>query len=154
MARLLIANRNVMDQHNSRSQQNGFTLLELLVVIAILGVLVSIVAPRFFGQISKSEVQAVRTQIDSLEKAVDAYRLDMGSLPSTADGLNALIQRPTNAKQWRGPYLKRALPADPWGNAYVYRVPGKKSDYEILSYGKDGQPGGDGDNADISNETL
>ena len=137
-----------------KNKHAGFTLLELLVVVMILGVLVSIVAPRYFSQVAKSEVQAARAQIDLLEKAVEAYRLDVGSPPSTADGLNALYQRPSSAKQWRGPYLKKSLPVDPWGNNYSYRNPGQNSDFEIVSYGKDGQPGGDGDNADISSETL
>lgn len=123
-------------------------------VVMIIGILVGLVAPRFFSQVGKSEVQAARAQIDSLEKALETYRLDVGSLPSLSDGLNALVQKPSNAKQWRGPYLKKGVPMDPWGNPYVYRVPGKTFEFAILSYGKDGQPGGEGDNADLSSESL
>jgi general secretion pathway protein G len=132
----------------------GFTLLELLVVVMIIGVLVGLVAPRFFSQVGKSEVQVARAQIDSLEKAIETYRLDAGALPSLSDGLNALVERPVGAKQWRGPYLRKGIPLDPWGNRYLYRVPGKTFEFAIVSLGKDGQPGGEGDNADLSSESF
>lgn len=132
-------------------EARGFTLLELLVVVAIIGLLVGYVAPRYFGQIGKSEVTTAKAQIDALDKALDQYRLDTGRYPTTELGLNALIQRPQDEPKWNGPYLKKAVPLDPWGKAYVYRAPGETGDFDILSLGKDGQPGGTGENADISN---
>jgi general secretion pathway protein G len=134
----------------------GFTLLELLVVVMILGILVGLVGPKYFSHVGKSEIQVARAQIDSLEKALEAYRLDMGSLPSSTDGLESLVAKPssTNSKNWRGPYLRRAIPLDPWGNAYIYRSPGAKFEFEIISLGKDGKSGGDGDNADLSSDNL
>lgn len=129
----------------------GFTLLELLVVIAIIGLLAGYVAPRYFGQIGKSEVSAARAQMDALEKALDQYRLDTGRYPSNELGLNALLQRPSNEPKWNGPYLKRAVPLDPWGKPYHYKSPGERGDFDLISYGKDGQPGGSGENADITN---
>lgn len=116
----------------------GFTLLELLVVIVIIGLLAGYVAPRYFSQVGKSEVQVARAQIDALEKAVDQYRLDNRRYPTSEEGL-AAIQ----------PYLKKTLPNDPWGRPYVYRVPGEKSEYDVISYGRDGKPGGTGEDADI-----
>jgi len=129
----------------------GFTLLELLVVVAIIGLLVGYVAPRYFGQIGKSEVTTTKAQIDALEKALDQYRLDTGRYPSTELGLNTLVQRPQNEPKWNGPYLKKAVPLDPWGKPYLYKAPGEKDDFDIVSYGKDGQPGGSGENSDITN---
>jgi general secretion pathway protein G len=129
----------------------GFTLLELLVVVAIIGLLAGIVAPRYFGQLGKSEVSAAKAQIDALEKALDQFRLDTGHYPSNEQGLGALNERPQNEPKWSGPYLKKAVPADPWGNAFVYRRPGQKGDYDLISYGKDGRPGGSGEDADITN---
>lgn len=129
----------------------GFTLLELLVVVAIIGLLVGYVAPRYFGQVGKSEITTAKAQIDALEKALDQYRLDTGRYPSTETGLNALVQRPQNEPRWNGPYLKKAVPLDPWGKPYAYKSPGERGDYDIVSFGKDGQPGGSGENADITN---
>jgi general secretion pathway protein G len=129
----------------------GFTLLELLVVVAIIGLLVGIVAPRYFGQLGKSEVNVARAQIDALDKALDQYRLDLGRYPSTEDGLNALVERPQNEPKWKGPYLRKAVPADPWGHPFAYRAPGQNRDYDLLSYGRDGKPGGADENADITN---
>ncbi|PIX74912.1 MAG: type II secretion system protein GspG [Rhodocyclales bacterium CG_4_10_14_3_um_filter_68_10] len=129
----------------------GFTLLELLVVIVIIGLLAGYVAPRYFGQIGKSEVGLARAQIDALDKALDQFRLDVGSYPSTETGLNALVTRPANQPKWAGPYLKKAVPPDPWGNPYHYRYPGEHGEYGLFSYGKDGQPGGAGEGVDITN---
>ncbi|HCX32343.1 MAG TPA: type II secretion system protein GspG [Rhodocyclaceae bacterium] len=129
----------------------GFTLLELLVVIVIIGLLAGYVAPRYFGQIGKSEVGLARAQIDALDKALDQFRLDVGSYPSTETGLNALVTRPANQPKWAGPYLKKAVPPDPWGNPYHYRYPGEHGEYDLFSYGKDGQPGGTGEGVDITN---
>lgn len=131
--------------------QFGFTLLELLVVVAIIGLLASYVGPRYFQQIGKSEVKTARAQIDAFEKALDAYRLDIGHLPTSESGLAALVTRPANEPKWAGPYLKKAAPPDPWGNPYVYRQPGEHGDLDLFSYGKDGRPGGTGENEDITN---
>lgn len=132
-------------------KNTGFTLLELLVVIAIIGLLAAYVGPRYFSQIGKSETTVTRAQIGSFENALDQYRLDVGRYPATEQGLNALIASPGNNQKWNGPYLKKEVPNDPWGHSYVYRSPGSKGEYDILSYGKDGQPGGAGEAADISN---
>lgn len=133
------------------SGQSGFTLLELLVVVVIIGLLVGYVGPRYFGQIGKSEVTTAKAQIDALEKALDQYRLDTGHYPTTESGLAALVNRPTSEPKWNGPYLRKDVPLDPWGKAYVYKQPGERGDYDVLSYGKDGQPGGTGENADLTN---
>ena len=129
----------------------GFTLLELLVVVVIIGLLAGLVAPRYFGQVGKSEVNVAKAQLDALEKALDQYRLDTGHYPSAEVGLDALINRPADEPKWNGPYLRKSVPLDPWGKPYMYRVPGQKGDFDVLSYGKDGQPGGTGENADILN---
>ena len=130
----------------------GFTLLELLVVVVIIGLLAGFVAPRYFGQVGKSEVNAAKAQIDALGKALDQYRLDTGNYPSPELGLKALVDRPPNEPKWNGPYLRNAVPLDPWGKPYVYKVPGEKGvDFDLVSYGKDGQPGGTGEAGDITN---
>jgi general secretion pathway protein G len=118
-------------------RQRGFTLLELLVVIVIIGLLAGYVAPKYFSQVGKSETQVARAQIDALEKALDHYRLDNRRYPTSEEGLAAV-----------GPYLKKAVPMDPWGRAYVYRTT-TKGDFELFSYGRDGKSGGTGDDADI-----
>jgi len=133
-----------------RSSGRGFTLLELLVVILIIGLLTGIVAPRFLGQVSKSEVTAARAQLDALDKALQGYRMDTGRYPTTAQGLRALVQQPPDEPRWRGPYLQGDVPADPWGSTYQYRVPGAAGkEFDLLSYGKDRTAGGSGDDADI-----
>jgi general secretion pathway protein G len=129
----------------------GFTLLELLVVMVIIGLLAGFVAPRFFAQIGKSETKTARAQIDSLEKALDQYRLDLGRYPSNEQGLAALNERPAGETRWAGPYLKKQLPQDPWARPYIYRFPGEHGEYDLFSYGKDGQPGGSGDAEDVVN---
>ncbi|WP_087037299.1 type II secretion system major pseudopilin GspG [Oceanisphaera profunda] len=130
-------------------KQRGFTLLELLVVLVVLGLLAGIVAPKYFGQLGRSEVKVASAQIEGLAKALDLYRLDMGRYPSTEQGLNALVIAPNNELKWGGPYLQKQVPQDPWGISYIYRSPGEYGDYDLLSLGKDGQPGGDNENADI-----
>jgi general secretion pathway protein G len=132
-------------KHSSR----GFTLLEVLVVLVIIGLLAGFVAPRYFAQIGKSEVKVARAQIDALEKALDQYRLDVGHYPTTEQGLAALMARPEGEARWQGPYLKKAVPADPWGRPYIYTSPGAKAEYDVISYGKDGRPGGTGEDEDI-----
>jgi general secretion pathway protein G len=129
----------------------GFTLLELLVVVVIIGLLAGFVAPRYFGQVGKSELAVAKAQIDALEKALDQYRLDTGRYPPTELGLTALVDKPAAEPKWAGPYLRKAVPLDPWGKPYMYKVPGEKGDFDLVSLGKDGQPGGSGEAADISN---
>lgn len=129
----------------------GFTLLELLVVVVIIGLLASFVAPRYFSQVGKSEIQVARAQIDALEKALDQYRLDTRRYPTTDDGLKTLLQRPAAEPFWNGPYLRKTVPLDPWGRPYMYRMPGTNGDFDLVSYGKDGRPGGSGEDADLGN---
>lgn len=135
----------------SRRRGHGFTLLELLVVMVIIGLLASLVAPRYFGQVGKSQVKVAKAQIDALEKALEQYRLDTGRFPSQQDGLQSLVAAPAGEPAWDGPYLKKAVPLDPWGHPFVYQEPGERAEIDLLSYGKDGRPGGTGENADITN---
>ena len=132
-------------------RRRGFTLLELMVVMVIIGLLAAYVAPRYFSQVGKSETQLARAQIDALEKALDQYRADTGHYPSTEQGLAALTDRPSNEPRWGGPYLKKAVPADPWGRPYVYKYPGEHSELDISTLGRDGRPGGSGDSTDVGN---
>jgi general secretion pathway protein G len=134
-----------------KRKQGGFTLLELLVVMVIIGLLVGYVGPKYFAQIGKAETKTAKSQIDALGKALDQYRLDTGHYPSTEQGLNALVTKPANENKWDGPYLTKALPADPWSRPYLYKSPGEHGDYDLFSYGKDGQPGGSSDAADVVN---
>lgn len=129
----------------------GFTLLELLVVMVIIGLLTGYVGPKYFSQIGKSETKAARAQIDALGKALDQFRLDTGHYPTMDEGLAALVARPGNEPKWDGPYLTKDVPADPWGYPYLFRIPGEHGEYDLLSYGKDGQSGGTGDAADVTN---
>ena len=130
--------------------KRGFTLLELLVVILIIGLLTGIVAPRFLGQISRSEATTARAQLDAFDKALQAYRVDTGRFPSTGQGLRALVSQPADEPRWRGPYLRDEIPLDPWGTSYQYRNPGTNGkDYDLLSFGSDRAQGGTGDGADI-----
>lgn len=135
----------------SATRAAGFTLLELLVVMVIIGMLASFVAPKFFAQIGKSQTKTARAQIDALEKALDQYRLDIGRYPTSEQGLAALNERPAGETKWSGPYLKKTVPMDPWSHAYLYKNPGEHGEYDLFSYGKDGQPGGTGEAEDITN---
>lgn len=134
------------------SPARGFTLLELLVVVAIIGLLAAYVGPKYFGQLGKSEQALAKAQIESFHRALASYRLDVGAFPSTEEGLNALMVKGSAVAKWSGPYLSKPVPPDPWGKPYIYRVPGARSDYDLLSYGKDGQSGGTGDAADVGGE--
>lgn len=129
----------------------GFTLLELLVVIAIIGLLAAYVGPKYFSHIDHSERSLAKTQIEAFGKALDTFRIDLGRYPTTEEGLNALLVKPNDAANWRGPYMQKAIPLDPWGMPYMYRSPGTQNDYDLLAYGKDRQPGGADDAADIGN---
>jgi general secretion pathway protein G len=119
--------------------------------MVIIGLLAGYVGPKYFSQIGKSEIKVARAQIDALGKALDQYRLDNGYYPSTEQGLASLITRPANEAKWDGPYLQKNVPADPWGNPYVFVMPGEHGEFDLLSYGKDGKPGGEGEAGDITN---
>ena len=127
----------------------GFTLLELLVVMVIIGLLAGFVGPKLFAQIGKSEVKVARAQIEALSKGLDQYRIDTGHYPNSEQGLGALVVRPAQEQNWSGPYLAKAVPKDPWGRDYQYAFPGQHGEYDLQSYGRDGKPGGDGEDADI-----
>jgi general secretion pathway protein G len=134
-----------------RRGEAGFTLVEILVVITIIGLIMAIVGPRVLNYLGESKVKAAKIQIESFSSALDLYYLDMGRYPASSDGLTALVQRPGNAQEWNGPYLKGGVvPNDPWGHPYVYRSPVERAPYEIVSFGADGQEGGSGTAADIS----
>ena len=135
----------------TRHRHRGFTLLELLVVMVIIGLLAAYVGPKYFSQVGKSEVKTARAQIVAFEKSLEQYRLDVGAYPTTEQGLAALVAKPANVAKWDGPYLAKAVPLDPWGHAYVYKSPGDHGDVDLISLGRDGQPGGEGLDADIGN---
>jgi general secretion pathway protein G len=128
----------------------GFTLIELLVVLVIIGLLAALVGPSLYQRISPAKESAARAQIENFATALDGYLVDIGRYPSTQEGLNALRAKPEGLDKWKGPYLKKEIPLDPWGQAYVYRAPGRSGGYEIVSYGADGREGGDAENADIA----
>jgi general secretion pathway protein G len=131
--------------------RRGFTLIEILVVIVVIAILASLVAPNIFQNVGTAKEATARSQIEMLGAALDAYRLDNGSYPTTAAGLDALNQKPVESTNWRGPYLRKAVPLDPWRHPYVYKSPGDVNprSYDLISYGADGQPGGENENADI-----
>ncbi len=120
--------------------------------MVIIGLLAGFVAPRYFAQVGKSQVKVARAQIDALDKALDQFRLDVGRYPTSEEGLQALVAQPNGEPSWAGPYLKKGVPADPWGRPYVYQQPGTHGgDFDLQSYGKDGRPGGNGEDADLTN---
>ena len=143
-------NRNLNIQKFRRRAGRGFTLLELLVVMVIIGLLAGIVAPQYFSQLGKSNAKVAKAQIESFGQALDQYRLDVGQYPNGEQGLIALRAAPSNTPKWAGPYLKRDIPVDPWGNAYLYKAPGQHGEYDLVSQGSDAAPGGTGEAADVT----
>jgi len=131
------------------SDTRGFTLIELLVVMVIVGLLVALVGPRVFPKLGKGKQAAAKAQIELLGQTLDHFRLDVGRYPSTQEGLNALVTNP-GIENWEGPYLKKALPNDPWGKPYHYQAPGTHGEYDLFSYGRDGSAGGEGEDRDVA----
>lgn len=128
--------------HRVSSPEAGFTLIEVLIVLAIIGMIAGLVGPRVLGYLSGSKIKAARVQIEALYSAVDLFYLDTGRYPTANEGLNALIKKPSSVQQWNGPYLKAGdVPKDPWGNSYLYKIPGKNEAYTILSTGPEGREG-------------
>ena len=137
------------EESRYRMNRKGFTLIELLVVMVILAMLAAIVGPKLFTKVGKGKQSAAKTQIEMLGQALDSYRLDTGRYPTTSQGLKALEENPGD-QGWDGPYLKKALPVDPWKNPYQYQSPGTHSEYDLFSYGADGAQGGEGENQDVN----
>ena len=135
----------------TRKHTGGFTLMELLVVLAILGLLMSLVGPQVLNQLGGAKTKTAGIQIKDLEQALEMYKLDVGRFPSTSEGLEALVKKPGNATGWNGPDLKSDVPQDPWNNDYQYKYPGEKGELDIFTYGANGSPGGDGEDADVGN---
>jgi len=128
--------------------QEGFTLIELMVVMVILGLLAALVGPKLFSQVGKSKTKTAKAQIELFSTSLDTFRLDMDRYPGNEEGLRALRVNP-GLKQWQGPYIKKEIPLDPWHREYVYKIPGDHDDYDLLSYGADGAPGGEGEDQDV-----
>ena len=139
-----------MNSQKKRRGDAGVTLIEMLVVVSIIALFAALVAPSMFQQGDKARVVAARVQINNFEQALTQYKLSTGMFPTTEQGLEALRSKPANVNQWEGPYLRKEIPLDPWGHPYLYKYPGDHGEEpDIISYGLDGQPGGDGLNADI-----
>jgi general secretion pathway protein G len=136
---------------NRNKKESGITLIELLVVMVIIAMFATIVGQRLFRNVEKARQTTAKAQISEFEGVLDAFRLDIGRYPTTEEGLQSLRARPGNTDRWDGPYLKKDVPVDPWQRPYVYRFPGQHGDYDLYSLGADGQEGGDGDNADVTN---
>ncbi len=139
-----------MNRYSSAASNNrGFTLIEILIVVTILGLLIGLVGPKMFGKVGKSKQKAAKAQISMFETALDTYRLDIGKYPTSDMGLNVLREKPSELKKWDGPYLPKEIPLDPWGNEYVYQAPGEHGEFDLISLGADGQPGGEGEDMDV-----
>ncbi|MCS1406877.1 MAG: Type II secretion system protein G [Verrucomicrobia subdivision 3 bacterium] len=136
-------------EQTQRNQQRsqGFTLVEMLLVLVILAALAAVVVPKFAGRSKQAKVTAAKTEIATLETALDSFEVDNGYYPKGGGGLADLVIQPSNAPDWRGPYIKRGVPKDPWGNDYIYEYPGRRNTggYDLSSYGPDGRAGGDDD---------
>jgi general secretion pathway protein G len=131
--------------------ESGFTLVEILVVLVIIGLLAALVGPNIMKSGDKGRIATTKAQIANLEAALDTFRLDIGRYPNSQEGLQALQERPAGVDRWDGPYLKKAVPSDGWGHPFVYKSPGDKGPFDIVSHGADGVAGGDQEKADITN---
>ena len=136
-------------KENTWRKKQGFTLIELLIVIIIIGLLAALVGPKLFGKVSVAKLKATKAQIELFGTALDALRLDVGRYPTTEEGLKALREKPTDMNAWKGPYLPKEIPVDPWGRPYIYKAPGEHGEYDLISLGLDGAEGGEGENQDI-----
>jgi len=141
----------VSENKRNKNGQGGFTLMELLVVLAILGLLMSLVGPRVLNQLGGAKTKTAAIQIKDLEQALEMYKLDVGRFPTTSEGLAALTTKPGGATGWNGPYLKSDVPVDPWKREYHYKYPGEHGELDIFTYGQNGSPGGEGEDADVGN---
>jgi general secretion pathway protein G len=142
--------RQLHNKHKRHYKQTGFTLLELLVVLGIIAMLAGLVGPQVMKHMGESKIKAAKVQIEDLAQTLDMYKLDVGSYPTSEQGLNALIESPDGAQRWNGPYLRKAkIPLDPWNNEYKYTSPGEHGKFDIVSYGADGKEGGDGEDKDL-----
>ncbi len=130
-------------------KKQGFTLIELLIVIIIIGLLAALVGPKLFGKVSVAKLSAAKAQIELFGTALDALRLDVGRYPTTEEGLKALREKPSDMNAWKGPYLPKEIPLDPWRRPYIYKAPGDHGEYDLISLGLDGAEGGEGENQDI-----
>lgn len=137
------------DRQGPYSGTRGFTLIELIAVVFIIGMLAALVSPSFFGKVEQSRMKAAQAQIELFGAALDQFRLDVGRYPTTSEGLAALRAGSAGSDRWRGPYLRKEIPKDPWGREFVYMSPGEHEEYEIISHGADGSSGGEGDSGDI-----
>jgi general secretion pathway protein G len=140
-----------MRRHRDRNQQAGITLLELLVVMVIIALFATLVGTRLWKNVASAKTTTAKAQIETFENAIEQFRLDVGRLPTQEEGLQALRVRPpsVDTSKWNGPYLQKEIPPDPWGNAYVYRMPGQHGEFDVLSYGRDGREGGEGEDGDV-----
>jgi general secretion pathway protein G len=146
----LLASRRRREPETAAARQGGVTLIELLVVVTIIALFAALVGPRLFQHVGRSRTTAARAQINSFQTALGIYKLDTAQFPTTEQGLAALRVQPEGVERWDGPYLPQDAPDDPWGHPYVYRYPGEHGDEpDVISLGADGQPGGEGENADI-----
>lgn len=134
----------------TRQRYTGFTLMELLIVLVIIGLLAALVGPTVYQRIKPAKQSAARAQIENFMTGLDNFYIDVNRYPTAQEGLKILRIKPDGTDRWKGPYLKKEIPEDPWGNAYIYRSPGRNDGYEIISYGADGREGGEGDNQDIN----
>lgn len=134
----------------TRHKLSGFTMMELLIVLVIIGLLAALVGPALYQRIAPAKQSVARAQIENFMTALDSYFVDTGRFPTAQQGLQALRLRPENEARWQGPYLKKEIPADPWGNPFVYRSPGRNGGYELLSLGADGREGGEAENHDVT----
>jgi general secretion pathway protein G len=133
-----------------KQKERGITLIELLVVMVIIAMFATIVGQRLFRNVEKARQTTAKAQLNEFESVLDAFRLDVGRYPTTEEGLQSLRLRPGSLERWDGPYLRKDVPMDPWQRPYLYRFPGQHGDYDLYSFGADGQEGGEGENADVT----